>query len=158
MTILGIDPASTATGLCMLYKDHWCVEDGAVLHTITIPKKPKLTLPELVVKVQQEIASVWAFLPDLVAIEEPFSKWPRATRLLYAILGGLCVGFGKTKVVTVVNTAWKKELTGKGRPHKEAITHALVHEGFWPADEHQASALGCALWAWNHSESEDKEE
>jgi len=123
-----------------------------VLHTITIPKKPKLLLPELVVTVQREVASWCDVLPDLVAIEEPFSKWPTATRLLYAIVGGLCVGFGKTKVRLVPNLAWKKELTGKGRPEKREIMAWLRNMDFMPADDHQASALSCALYAWNHKE------
>ena len=147
MICLGIDPSSTAVGLALIPLDD---PKAARLHTVHPPKKApgvKLDLPALTQSIVEEVVSWVGIAPDLVAIEEPFVEFPRAALPIAWICGGLTATFRGVEVLSVPHASWKRALCGRGNPDARAIRMMLGPMGYMPDTEHEASALGVALWA-----------
>jgi len=151
MTVLGIDPSSTFIGLALLTPGQ---NPYARIHTINV-SKPRVPLPRLSARALEEVVAWVGFVPDLVAIEEPFSRWATATLRIAYVAGGLGTYFATvTEVVLVPHKSWKRALTGSGNASPEQVMRMAQAQGYDCPDEHTASALGCALWAVNHHRPE----
>lgn len=147
MVVLGVDPSSSCIGLALVRQETSTSIHTATFLTIDV-SKPKLPFPKLSARALEEVCSWVGFMPDLVAIEEPFSRWATATLRISYVAGGIGTFFaGQTEVVLVPHKSWKRALTGSGNASPEQVMRMAKAQGYRPETVHEASALGCALYA-----------
>jgi Holliday junction resolvasome RuvABC endonuclease subunit len=124
-TILSLDISLSRTGYCVFNKN------GELIETGSIPTNDKAGLQQRLKVIGDFFIEIkHKFSPKVVVMEQCFTRFNKATQILYRVHGVLNYLFSDCEQVYYTTQSIKKRVLGKGNATKEDVWKHVMGLGY----------------------------